>query len=727
MINIVHPRTSSKPPIKKCNGEKGLEKVENCQERRTENLSSDSCNVEYKESTEMDSTSGNTPTPSMDVIIEDIGDDVESLQTNGDCNQSVIEPNTCSFEQLCNMIGDLEQDMNDKVSGIKNTESEICTKHSSENVVLQEKYPNQVEPEREFSKKACNSTGSTYDDIMSFLGTLEQDGHLIGCHINRYEVQPKNVIQDLFSSNQCYNCSNCNRNDITRTYVSSTLQEDLATTRLQLEEREATITVLKTELKTERQSACEKLESQRKEQASQLEAQKSKYQSIIKRHQKFIEKLISEKKDLSERCTALAERIKEMEAKYQRESKVTAERHAVEIQRAKDICAASEKIRRERWLEAKTSKIKEMTVKGLEPELRSMVEQHQQEIQEIRSAHAQELQDVELRCIRRSNQQLEQLRLELTAGHEKMLASEKDLLHARYQEKLDEQDSQFRVQKNKLIDELQQEKKAFSHEQTRRDSERDAALQHIRLQYQEKINILTRQYQNDKKILQESLKAEYESQMEHFRRQHNVKLEQSEIRIKNECNKERDRQIELAIERLEKETRDMKISLQQAADKKLRILKENYETELHDAKENEQSLKSKITTTQERLNNAEHQLEKTEDKLRQCISELNSGKETIIKLISERDNAKKIVRAEIECEKRKLEDKIASLYRELTESNTNRDTLMAQLYSRIKLIITQKDLVIRNISAEASDTKRKCEHLENLLDQQRKEYILKSL
>lgn len=72
-----------------------------------------------------------------------------------------------------------------------------------------------------------------------------------------------------------------------------------------------------------------------------------------------------------------------------------------------------------------------MTVKGLEPELHSMMEQHQQEIQELRRAHIKELQDTELRALRRSNQQLEQLRIELTDSHEKMLSKEKDILVAR--------------------------------------------------------------------------------------------------------------------------------------------------------------------------------------------------------------------------------------------------------------------------------------------------------
>lgn len=70
-------------------------------------------------------------------------------------------------------------------------------------------------------------------------------------------------------------------------------------------------------------------------------------------------------------------------------------------------------------------------MKGLEPELRKMMEQHSEEIQNLRNVHMKELQDTELRVIRRSNQQLEQLRLELTSTHERMVASEKTILWAR--------------------------------------------------------------------------------------------------------------------------------------------------------------------------------------------------------------------------------------------------------------------------------------------------------
>lgn len=52
------------------------------------------------------------------------------------------------------------------------------------------------------------------------------------------------------------------------------------------------------------------------------------------------------------------------------------------------------------------------------------------------------------------------------------------------------------------------------------------------------------------------------------------------------------------------------------------------------------------------------------------------------RLTRERDHAKKLARQEIEHEKRELEDKISSLYKEITEINKNRDTHMTQLYSR---------------------------------------------
>lgn len=135
----------------------------------------------------------------------------------------------------------------------------------------------------------------------------------------------------------------------------------METTQLQLEERNETIQCLKNQLKSERKSACERLDSEKKNHSAGLQTQKTKYQGVIKRHQKFIQQLIDEKKELSQKCNVLTQFIKDMESKHQREVNSIVERHTVELQQSKELSAAAEKIRRERWLEEKTSKIKVCT------------------------------------------------------------------------------------------------------------------------------------------------------------------------------------------------------------------------------------------------------------------------------------------------------------------------------------------------------------------------------
>lgn len=98
--------------------------------------------------------------------------------------------------------------------------------------------------------------------------------------------------------------------------------------------------------------------TQRRCHASKTKELENRYKTIVRRHQKFIEQLIAEKTDLTQKCDSLAQRMKETERKIQRDVKVINDRHAVELQRARENAAAAEKIRRERWLEMKTSRIK---------------------------------------------------------------------------------------------------------------------------------------------------------------------------------------------------------------------------------------------------------------------------------------------------------------------------------------------------------------------------------
>ncbi|XP_025267991.1 centrosomal protein of 131 kDa [Camponotus floridanus] len=630
-----------------------------------------------------------------------------------DFNQNLIEPPN-SFEQLCNMINQLEKDSSIEITEYNRIDLLAADiKHDVNLEPALHKYLEHIEPEKDVTANKCDSVATTYEDIMSFLENIEND------------VQANNVIKEN-ATTIISSCQNP-RNDIQNSRIFDCQQDDLETARLQIEEKNATIECLKNQLKSERKAACDKMMTQKRCNATKIKELENKYRIIVKRHQKFIEQLIAEKTDLAQKCDSLAQQIKNTEQKIQRDLKVISERHAVELQRAKENIVASEKIRRERWLEMKTSKIKEMTVKGLEPELHNMMEQHQREIQELRRAHIKELQDTELRAMRRSNQQLEQLRIELTDNHEKMLAKEKDILTTRYKEKLEEQEAHYQAQQKTFTEHFEREKSILIAEQKKRDQETSVMIQQTQLHFQKETERLKEQQEIAKRNLEESLRNKWLAWADNYKKQQSANLIKAETAIRSDCQKERDKQIEIAIARLEKESREMRAKLQQSFDNKLELMKEDYDTKLQSATKSESIHKNKLLLLEERFKCTEIQFEKTENRLKECMSNLNDMNETIVKLTTEKDNAKELAKQEIETEKRELEDKIASLYQEIIQNNANRDQFMAQLQSRIKLIITQKALTIKNLNKKLHDTNSRCEHLEKLLDQQRKEYILKTL
>ena len=55
------------------------------------------------------------------------------------------------------------------------------------------------------------------------------------------------------------------------------------------------------------------------------------------------------------------------------------------MKKQKEILEAAEKIRREKWIKEKTHEIKEITVKGLEPDIQKLIAKHKAEIKKIKA------------------------------------------------------------------------------------------------------------------------------------------------------------------------------------------------------------------------------------------------------------------------------------------------------------------------------------------------------
>lgn len=54
-------------------------------------------------------------------------------------------------------------------------------------------------------------------------------------------------------------------------------------------------------------------------------------------------------------------------------TKILDENHARDLRQQRELWAATEKIKRDKWIQEKTKAIKDQTVKGLEPEIQRML------------------------------------------------------------------------------------------------------------------------------------------------------------------------------------------------------------------------------------------------------------------------------------------------------------------------------------------------------------------
>jgi 5-azacytidine-induced protein 1 len=68
--------------------------------------------------------------------------------------------------------------------------------------------------------------------------------------------------------------------------------------------------------------------------------------------------LIADKKSLSEKCESLVSELKKSEEHHTNTLKAVEERHSIELQRAREMLAAAEKLHRKRWIDNRTQKIK---------------------------------------------------------------------------------------------------------------------------------------------------------------------------------------------------------------------------------------------------------------------------------------------------------------------------------------------------------------------------------
>ena len=96
-----------------------------------------------------------------------------------------------------------------------------------------------------------------------------------------------------------------------------------------------------------------------------------------------METLISEKKNLEIKISDLQEKLQNSEKSTYKKLQNMRENYEIETKKNKDAWFQAEKIRRKKWEDSKIKEIKELTAKGLQPEIEKIITNHKNEINSL--------------------------------------------------------------------------------------------------------------------------------------------------------------------------------------------------------------------------------------------------------------------------------------------------------------------------------------------------------
>ncbi|KAG9473488.1 hypothetical protein GDO78_004014 [Eleutherodactylus coqui] len=192
---------------------------------------------------------------------------------------------------------------------------------------------------------------------------------------------------------------------------------------------------------------------------------------------------------------------------------------ALEMKKLQELMTSTEKVRRDKWIDEKTKKIKEITVKGLEPEIQRLISKHKQEIRKLKALHEAELLQSDERAAQRYVRQAEELRQNLEREKEEGSQRERELAKQRYEKQLVQEEQSLQEQRRRLYSEVSEEKERLKQQAARQRAE----LDELRKQLEDNCALSTR-----------VLKEEYEKSKEEQERRHQIELKAIKERVEIE-------------------------------------------------------------------------------------------------------------------------------------------------------------------------------------------------
>ncbi|XP_054832992.1 centrosomal protein of 131 kDa isoform X2 [Eublepharis macularius] len=537
--------------------------------------------------------------------------------------------------------------------------------------------------------------------------------------------------------------------------VATEVTSSIMRLKLEVEEKKRAITLLQTALAQQRELTVRHVKETEKELSHQLALQREHYEAAIQRHLAFIDQLIDDKKVLSEKCEAVVTELKQVDQKYTKKIAQMQEQHELvwrtlgplceEIKKLKELMSATEKIRREKWIDEKTKKIKEITVKGLEPEIQKLIAKHKQEIKKLKALHEAELLQSDERAARRYVRQAEELKEMLEHEKEEQGQRERELARQRYEKQLEQEEQALQQQRRRLYNEVAEEKERLNQQAARQRAE----LEELRQQLEENSSVVTkalkeeyekgreeqeRRHQAEVQALKVRLEIEKQAWEANYLKKEEAWLHTRERELREDVRKERDKEIELVIQRLEADMSSAKEECERATENRIKRVRDKYEAELQELERSERKLQERCNELKGRLSEAEGEAVHLRGLLRQKEQETEDIRKVRDQLAQERSSLSEVIRQEfadrlvsIEEENKRLKAEMAELRArqrlELDRVTQDKEEELEEVHKRVKTAIVKKEEAVNTLRKQYEAAMKRADHLEALLEQQRKQLL----
>uniref|UniRef100_A0A8C9Q004 Centrosomal protein 131 n=1 Tax=Spermophilus dauricus TaxID=99837 RepID=A0A8C9Q004_SPEDA len=482
--------------------------------------------------------------------------------------------------------------------------------------------------------------------------------------------------------------------------------------KLELEEQKQAVVLLQRALAQQRDLTVRRVKETEKELRRQLRQQKEHYEATIQRHLSFIDQLIEDKKVLNEKCEAVVAELKQGDQRCRERVAQMQEQHELEIKKLKELMSATEKVRREKWINEKTKKIKEITVRGLEPEIQKLIAKHKQELRRLRGLHEAELLQRDEQAAQRYLRQAEDLRA--FCSHRPCHPQQRRRLYSEVAEERERLSQQAARQRAEL-EELRQQLEDSSSALTRA----------LRTEFEKGQEEQERRHQVELKALKDQLEVERQAWTASCAKKEEAWQLNRERELKEEIRKDRDQEIELVIHRLEADRTLAKEESERAMESRIKRVRDQYETELSELEQSQRKLQDRCSELRGRLGEAEGEEERLQALLRQREKELDDLRAVNSELSRERGSLVEVVRQEFadrlaasEEENQRVKAELAEL--QLAELQARQQLELDEVHQRVKTALARKEKAVSSLRRQHEAAMKRADHLEELLEQHRR-------